>query len=49
MLIANVMERADDAALEKAVIAFRKVRVKDHATHKRLAVVNRVVAVEVLF
>lgn len=48
VLLANVVKRANDPTLEKAVTAFRKVCVKHHATHKRLAVVKRRVVLEVI-
>ena len=43
MLVADMVKRPDKAALQKAVIALRKVRVHDNSANERLAVVNGVV------
>lgn len=46
MFVAHVIESVNDAALEKAVIAFGKVCVNDHTAHERLAVVHHMMAVK---
>lgn len=48
MLVADMVEGANDAPLEEAVVALRKVRVEDDAVNEGAAVVHRVVAVELL-
>ena len=40
MLVADMVERADNAALQQAVIALSKVRVHDDTTNERLAVID---------
>lgn len=48
MLIRYMMKRSDDAALEQAVVALGEIRMEDDSPHKRLAVVDHMVAMEVL-
>lgn len=48
MLVADMVEGADDATLQEAVVRLREILVEDDAAHVRLAVVPRVMAVKVL-
>jgi len=49
MPFTHMMERADDAAFQKAVIALGKVGMEDDRTHKCFAVVNGIMRGEVFF
>ena len=46
MPLADVMERADQTALQKTVVAFRKTRVQDHGPHVLLRVIDGMVRTE---